>query len=127
MEIKLCLRLHQRNVINTVSQTVTILCFNSILFTAKVQAIEQIWFIGNRTLNQGIRPLQEINKELKRNNQKELFMYENFGPHFYSSPMDPLTNSYVLRIRNCLAMAMNENLRIPSMIIVLTDKDMAEY
>ena len=81
-----------------------------------------IWFIGNKDLRFAAPQLRQLQK-LPRG--QKLFMDNNYELHMYCKS-EGYNRSWLGRIRNCFAKAVNEIMRMPAYLFILLDDGILE-
>ena len=84
-------------------------------------ALRDLWIIGDDFMNKIFHELQKLHESAKDRNWQDLFMYSQFNVKcFTPNPLSSLRN-IAARIVNAFIKALNENNKMPDMVLVIPD------
>ena len=90
-------------------------------------AYDDIWLIGDRFINKSIDVLEDymglFNAKTKHT-QFDSYIATNYDVLAYTNDDDSVVRSVLGRLRNALAIALNENDKLPKYILIVLDTDL---
>ena len=92
-----------------------------------VVAVNNIWFIGDEFVNKIYHAYPAIKTEAKLADKEQPFVFEHFNIRSFTSKPTAVTRSVPAKILNCLIKALNENNKMPKLIVIIPDWDLLKF
>ena len=105
----------------------TLICahndYHTFLTAGVVLAIKDVWFVGDQFINDTFHAFPTMYNESKLAKTRKPYLYEYYNvKHFSTNPLSMVRN-ILAHLVNALIKALNDNDKIPRLIIVVPDSD----
>ena len=98
-----------------------------ITILANIQAIKDIWFVGDQFLREVFYTLPAMKRQAEVRKASQMYIYNQFNVEgFFPSNFNGIRSPFT-RILNGVIFGLNKYQKLPRHLVILPDKDLAEY
>ena len=96
------------------------------IISENVQAIYDVWFVGDQFFREVFLILQSLKRCAKVQEEEPPYIYEYYNVFGYYTMWTSGVKRSISRILNSLVTGLNTHERVPHLIVVMIDKDIVE-
>ena len=95
--------------------------------SGEVKAVKDVWLIGDQFLMETYHELSTMKSAAVTDRKKPPFIFQFYN--VYTFTMNPLSlqHDVLARIVNCLIKGLNDNVKLPSLLIMIPDHDLLNF
>ena len=99
---------------------------NFILFVDDVEALKNVWCIGDKFLEKTFAMMPVLKTQNKLCKNKDLYLQIDYNLSAFFTPSEDSLKPTITRIFNSLVKALNDNDHLPKYILVICNKDILD-
>ena len=97
------------------------------IFTAEVEAIEDLWLIGDSFLRTSYSSLQEMRTDAKVNKITGPYIYDYYNIKAYFQASNGSSSAALFNILNSVIEGLNDKTHLPRYILICPDRDLLQH
>ena len=90
-------------------------------------AINDLWIVGDVFVNKNYYMLPQMKNEAKLARRQVPYIYDYFNVSCFTPNPDSIVRNVLSRFVNCVTKALNENVKLPRLILVISDGDIIQF